>query len=143
MDVEQDEMQRLKQMLRDADFSNAETLASAEDSGWQRAYALAHVARALAKEKRIDEAYRVWAIAITEARTGENSISPQDSIDSSSVLWEIAEDMALADVANLADETASAIKNGWKRQRALQGLKEIAEGGKGSFYKIHNNLPIW
>jgi hypothetical protein len=102
---------------------------------WQKAEYLAQTARKLVLEGQLEEARSIWIEAVKVARKGENSLSPQDSIDSSSVLWEITEDMASAGEFREAGEIATAIKNERKRQNALHNIAEIANGKEGSFSK--------
>jgi ribosomal protein S7 len=102
---------------------------------WQRAESLAHTARKFISEGQLEKAKSIWDEAVEIARKGENSSSLQDSIDSSSVLWEISEDMASAGEFGLAEEIAVAIKNERKRQNALHNIAEIAEGKEDSFSK--------
>ena len=102
---------------------------------WQKAESLAQTARKLSSEGQRDEAKRIWAEAVETARKGEDSLSLQDSIDSSSVLWEIAEDMVSAGEFEIAGEIARVIKNERKRQKALHNIAEIADGKDGSFSK--------
>jgi DNA-binding transcriptional MerR regulator len=75
-----------------------------------------------------ENAERLRDLALSEARAGELSENPQDSIDSSSVLWELAEDLALAGRVGPAQEVAGSIRNLGKRQRAIAALEEIASG---------------
>jgi hypothetical protein len=128
--------------LKSGDYQSAESFAHSVEDEWQRAESLAHLARAMSSAGRLNEARRVWRVAIVVAQTGENSESMQKSLDSSSVLWEIAEDMALAGDIDDARHVAANIKNEHKRQRALSYVVEIASGGTGSFHKLRNNLPV-
>jgi hypothetical protein len=126
----------------DLQIKKANNLAAAQNKSlsiedeWQRAESLAQVARGLASAGQLDYARKIWREAIFVARAGECSRSPQESIGSSSVLWEIAEDMALAGEIECAERTATSIKNEHKRQRALHFVADIVKGGKGSFYKL-------
>ena len=102
---------------------------------WQRAESIARRARELVREGRLEAARSLWIEAVELARKGEKSSGPQDSLDSSSVLWEIAEDMASAGEFEAAGEIAAAIKNERKRQNALRFIADIADGKEGSFSK--------
>jgi hypothetical protein len=56
-------------------------------------------------------------------KSGPNdSTGLQDSIDSSSVLWEISEAIAVSGDFRLAEEVANCIKNSEKRQMALDAI---------------------
>jgi hypothetical protein len=142
-DEELDSYEVIKRLLEARDYQAAEQFAYSVSAGWQRGESLGEVARALIAAGELDQARRVWEEAIATARKGENDGDAQDSMDSSSVLWEIAEDIALAGEQERAKEVANAIKNEWKRDSALRGLRDIESGGKGSFYKIHNKEPLW
>jgi hypothetical protein len=127
--------------LKSDDYQTAESFAHSIKDEWQRAESLAQIARAMASTGRLNDARRVWREAIAVAQAGENSQNLQDSLDSCSVLWEIAEDMASEGDIDGARKVAMNIKNEHKRQRALSYVAEIAEGGRGSFYRLRNNLP--
>jgi hypothetical protein len=131
---DQDRDQIIDELLMAGDLQGAEAFAQAIKEEWQKAESLARVAKFLASVNQLNEARRIWADAVTTAKAGEDSESLQDSYDSSSVLWEIAEDMALAGEVEAANKIAIAIKNDGKRQRALQGLADIENGRKGYFY---------
>ena len=131
-----DRTQIIDNLLKAGDYEAAENFASSVEEEWQSAESLAQVARTLVSVNKLGDARRIWEKAITTAQAGENSDSSQDSLDSSSVLWEIAEDMALAGEMERACKVASQIKNGQKKEGALQELEDIANGGRGSFYKI-------
>jgi hypothetical protein len=132
---DQDRDQIIDELLKAGDLRGAEAFARTVEEEWQKAESLARVAKFLASVDKLSEAQRIWADAITTAKAGENSESPQDSHDSSSVLWEIAEDVALAGDVEVANKIAVAIRHDRKRQRALQCLADIENGSKGSFYK--------
>jgi hypothetical protein len=106
---------------------------------WQRDESLAETARKFISEGQLEKAKSIWDEAVEIARKGENGSSPQDSIDSSSVLWEISEDMFSAGEFGLAEEVAAAIKSERKRQNALQNIAQIADGKEGSFSKRRAN----
>ena len=141
-DEELDRCEVIKQLLDARDYQAAEQFACSVSAGWERGESLGEVARALVAAGELDQARRVREEAIKTAREGEINGDVQDSLDSSSVLWEIAEDLALIGELEGANEVADAIKNNWKRERALQGLKGIEGGGKGSWYKMHNNESL-
>src|ERR1041384_872224 len=93
---ELDRTEVIETLLRAGDYEAAEHFASSVEEDWQRAESLAQVARTLVSIGKLEDARRIWEKAIITAQVGENSPSSQDSMDSSSVLWEIAEDIALA-----------------------------------------------
>lgn len=102
---------------------------------WQKAELLVKSARNLFLEGRTKEAQTILSEAVEIARQGENSSSEQSSIDSSSLLWEIAEELAFTGEFEKAQEVAFNIKNQHKSQRAQHFVAEIAEGRKGSFIR--------
>ena len=94
-------------------------------SAWQKALALARIAQALSSFGEADQARRVWTDATAIARLGEASASRQDSVDSSSVLWEIAEGLAGAGELAAATAVARAIRTEGLRARALSGVETL------------------
>ena len=140
-DLDRDEV--VDRLLIAGDFLSAESFVNSIEELWQKAESLGRLARAYVASGQINQAKRLWEAAIAVARVGEGSQSPQDSIDSSSVLWEIAEDMASAGELQAAVDVASEIKNTGKRQRALEELRKIRNGEKGSFYRIRSHKLPW
>jgi hypothetical protein len=136
-----DRTEIIEGFLQSGDYQSAENLARVIEDECQRAKSLARIARVISFAGRLNDARRIWGEAITVAQAGENSHSSQASLDSSSVLWEIAEDLALAGEMDEARKLAASIRNEHQRQRALSYVEEIAQGGKGSFYKLRNNPP--
>ncbi len=100
---------------------------------WQKAQMLCRIALQLGRAGEIDQAKRIWDDAVSMARLGEASESPQDSLDSSSVLWEIAEALATVGEFQRAEEVADEIKSPGKRTRALAGVAAVANGESSSF----------
>jgi hypothetical protein len=132
----------INSLLRAHAYKAAEEFACSLPQAWQRAESLAQVTRALVSNGQTDEARRLWERAAIAAQHGERSQNAQDRIDSSSVLREIAEDMALAGEVKGANQAAMGIKHDLKRERALEGLADTAHGGKGFFHGIHTNQPL-
>ena len=141
-DKELDRDEIVGNYLNAGDYHRAEIFALSIESEWQKAESLTQVARAWVSAGRLDNARRVWKIAIGTAQACENSLSLQDSYDSSSVLWEIAEDMALEGEIEKARNLAAGIKNESKRERALHNVEEIAAGGQGSFYLLRHRSAL-
>jgi hypothetical protein len=137
-----DRSEIIEGFLKSDDYQSAECFARSIEDKWQRAESLAQLARVISSNGQLNEARRLWREAIAVAQAGENSQSMQDSLDSSSVLWEIAEDMALAGNIDAACNVAANIKSEHKRQRALSYVAEIASGGTGSFYRLRNTLSV-
>lgn len=77
-------------------------------------------------------ARRVWGIAIEVARIGEKSESPQDSLDSSSVLSEIAENIATFGDAEYARSVAKSVLHDYIRDRTIASVEQILKGEQGS-----------
>lgn len=128
MREEPDRAEVISRLLDGSDYQGAVIFARSVKEGWERGESLAQIARALVAAGRLAEARHIWAEAVETAKLGEKSGSSQDSIDSSSVLWELAEDVAKAGEVDAAYEIATKIKDAWKKQRALQSLEEITGG---------------
>lgn len=93
---------------------------------WQRAEALSRIAGGFAGADQHLDAQRVWDMAIAVARSGEQEQDIQESVDCSSVLWEIAEALAGSGEFAKAEDVAKAIKNSGKRDKAISGVQRIA-----------------
>jgi hypothetical protein len=128
MDDDADWGQALDTLLGAGDLGGAERFARSIKEPWQSAEALCRVAKLLAESGDRDRAAEVWGHAIRVARFGEESAHAQDSIDSSSVLWEIAADMAHAGQIEDAEGVARAIRNDGKRRRALDAVTKLRAG---------------
>ena len=130
MGTDDDEIDRcevVSQLLEAGDYQAAEEFALTVRAGWERGESLSVIARAFVANGDLDQAQRVWAEAIATARASEIAGDVQDSIDSSSVLWDIARDMALAGDTGQAFQVATGIKNDGKRKRAFETLAEIGK----------------
>jgi hypothetical protein len=114
-------------------FDGVEWVGWTTVTAWQKAAVLCHIALNLGRAGELDQAKRVWDDAVSLAQQGEANEHTQDSIDSSSVLWEIAEAMATVGEYQRADHVARAISNPGKAGRALAGIAAIARGGTSSF----------
>ncbi len=105
-------------------FDEAEKVALAENlAEWQQAELLHSIAKSLHRIKAFYKADEVWGKAIAVAQKGENSNS-QDSIDSSSVLAEIAENFAAEERIEKALSIAQNIKSIGKKERVLRQISE-------------------
>ncbi len=94
---------------------------------WQQAEILHKTAKSLRLIKASFKADEVWKKAIEIAQKGEESLNLQDSLDSSSVLAEIAENFAAEERFENALKTAQEIKNIGKRERVLLQISEYSE----------------
>jgi tetratricopeptide (TPR) repeat protein len=92
---------------------------------WQKAEILCRIAKWLAVVGEHDEAQRIWHEAITVAREGEQSYDIQDSLDCSSVLGEIAVELALSGDVEQSRIVARTIKSDPKRADASKALTRI------------------
>jgi tetratricopeptide (TPR) repeat protein len=106
-------------------LERAEESADRNDVLWQRAHLLNHIAQSFRKAGAYDRADQVWTKAVAIAKLGEASDSAQDSLDSSSVLWDIAAAIASEEDIDKALEIARDIKNPHKRNRAIETVNEI------------------
>jgi tetratricopeptide (TPR) repeat protein len=92
-----------------------------------RADALALVGDLLYQAGLKDEAYEVWDEAVAIARKGEAEPNAQHSLDSSSVLGQVAESLALVGDWVMAREIAHYIKSMYKRDRVFERLRTISD----------------
>ncbi len=99
-------------------------------AGWQKAELLHKVAKSLYEIKAIYRAEEVWQQAISVAQINENSENVQDSLDSSSVLAEIAETYGSNGKIDFAVNLARQIKNVGKRERAINNIAEFSRNIK-------------
>lgn len=97
---------------------------------WHKAEALAKIAQTFWTADERDSAREVWGAAVEVARAGERGDDPQDSVDCSSVLWEVSEYLALAGEFDEARSVAEAITHTWKRRRAVETVMRIADGDR-------------
>jgi tetratricopeptide (TPR) repeat protein len=105
-------------------FDEAERVALTENlAEWQQAELLHEAAKSLYQLKAIAKADEIWERAIQITQNGENS-NPQDSIDSSSVLAQVAVDFAAEDRIEKALSIAKKIKSIRKKERALHLISE-------------------
>lgn len=109
-------------------FSEAEHNSENENlSDWQKAELLHKLAKSLQNNKAIFKAEDVWKKAIFIAKQGQNSENPQDSIDCSGVLAEIAEDFASDGKIKQAFNIAQNIKSVGKKERAMKNISDQSE----------------
>ncbi|MGI8543028.1 MAG: hypothetical protein ACR2MD_06055 [Aridibacter sp.] len=109
-------------------FAEAEHNSESEHlADWQKAELLHKIANSLQKNNAIFRAEDVWKKAIVIAQKGETSENPQDSLDCSSVLAEIAADFASNEKIKKAFEIAQSIKNIGKKERAVNKISEYSE----------------
>lgn len=92
---------------------------------WQQAELLCRIANNFHKLELNSNAVEYFKRAIEIARKGESSQSPQLSVDSSSVLVEIAYSIALSGEVSWALEVAEAIKYSRKKENALRAINSI------------------
>lgn len=111
-------------------FDEAENAALTENlAEWQQAELLHKIAKSLYQIKAFYKAVEVWEKAIVIAQKGEDS-NPQDSIDSSSVLMEIAENFAAEERIEKALSIAQNIKSIGKKERVLRRIAEYSQNIK-------------
>lgn len=109
-------------------FSEAEYNSETENlSAWQQAELLHRIAKSLQKNNALVKAEKVWKKAVFIARHGEDSESPQNSVDCSSVLAEIAENFASKGEIKKAFEIAQNIKSVGKKDYAIKKISEHSE----------------
>lgn len=93
---------------------------------WQQAELLHKIAKSLKKHNAIFRAGEVWKKAILTARNGEKSENSPDTIDSSSVPAEIAEDFADSGKIKQAFGIAQNITNIGKKERTIKKISEYS-----------------
>lgn len=93
---------------------------------WQQAELLHEIAKSLKANNAIFRAEEVWKKAVFTAQIGEESDNPQDSLDSSSVLAEIAETFAADGKTKQAFDIVQTIKNVGKKERAIKKTSEYS-----------------
>ncbi len=109
-------------------FSEAEHTSENENlTAWQQAELLHKIAKSLQKNNAAFRAEEVWKKAVSIAQQGENSENPQDSLDCSSVLAEIAADFASNGKIKEAFEIAQNIKNIGKKEKAINKISEHSD----------------
>lgn len=111
-------------------FDEAEKVSSSENlSEWQQAELLHKIAKSLYQIRAFYKADEIWAKAIIAARRGENS-NPQDSLDASGVLGEIAEYLASKNKIEKALNIAQNVKSVGKKERVLRRIAEYSQNIK-------------
>ena len=104
-------------------FAEAEREAMSDSlTQWQRAELLLAIALSLYQTRAIFRADEIMERAVLIAQRGELSSDTQDSLDASSVLGEIALEIAKRGNTALALKTAETIQNMGKRDRILHKL---------------------
>lgn len=99
---------------------HSETLAN-----WQKAERLHQIAASLQKVKASIRADEVWEKAIKIAQQGESSADLQESLDSSSILSEIAESFVSEQKFEKATAIAQRLKN--KKEHTLQLIEKHSQ----------------
>jgi tetratricopeptide (TPR) repeat protein len=116
-------------------LNEAAALARSVNPRWQQAELLSLIAKTLARVGESERSFLLWGEATKVALEDEASPSSQDRIDAASVLWEIAESIALVGSSEMATEVAKSIRTEGKRRHALEGVERIKRGGPPSqFY---------
>jgi hypothetical protein len=120
------------ELLREADGA----LDRGAPGGWQKPEELTRLARVYWAAGEQQRAERLWEEAVRLARAVEGGADRQDSLDSSSVLWEIAASVAEAGHLGWAQEIAHRIANPGARQRAIETIARISSGDQAAFQAI-------
>jgi len=93
------------------------------ETSWQQAESFLAISRAYWTGGRLDEEYEMMTRAAHVAREGEKKDGPQDSIDASSVLKEIAQLLCSRGRRKEAIATAKRIKNPIQRRLAVKRVR--------------------
>jgi tetratricopeptide (TPR) repeat protein len=99
-------------------------------SKWQQAELLNQIANSLSRWNAKIKADEVRSRAASVAKEGQLSSDVQDSLDSSSVLAEIAENLAVEDRIEDALRLAETITNLSKRERVVKRISQYASNIK-------------
>jgi hypothetical protein len=92
-------------------------------AGWEKAECLNRIASIYHRLGDENEALAVWEPAIEAGLAGQQSENRQDSLDASSVLADVALNLARTSKHDLALQTAHAIKNEYKKEQTLKALQ--------------------
>ncbi len=110
-------------------FDEAEKVLIEDIAEWQQAELLHKIAKSLRQINAIFKSDEIWEKAIAVAQKGENS-NLQDSLDSSSVLAEIAEHFANEGRIENALDIAQNIQNIGKKESVLRRIAEHLQNVK-------------
>ncbi len=109
-------------------FAEAEHTSESEKlDEWQKAELLHKISKSLRKHNAVFKAEKIREKAVQFARKGEVSGDAQESVDCSSVLAEIAENVASDGEFIKAFEIAQNIKSIGKKERAIKKISELSE----------------
>jgi tetratricopeptide (TPR) repeat protein len=108
-------------------FEEAEKEIKTVETLWQQAELLLKIAKSLRTMGATYKANEILEKAVAVAQNGENSASRQNSLDSSSVLSEIAENISLTGKIERAVNIAQNIKNIGTRERTLKNISSYSE----------------
>lgn len=104
-------------------LKEAEASVSQAGELWQQAEMLTHIAQSIFSVGERSESLRILEKAVLIAQLGEQSTDCQESVDSSSVLWEISQILSQIGEDNRAYDIAVSIKSPGKREKAIQSLR--------------------
>ncbi len=133
--IEFDYWHKFESALKKGDLFSAERYARKLDFGFQIAESLTAIARKHFEFGEHDKAFELLTESVDFARADEDSESLQNSLDGSSVLWEITEEFALSGNIEKAKSICESIKDEMKRNRSVENLAKIAKGEKGDFQR--------
>jgi tetratricopeptide (TPR) repeat protein len=108
-------------------LNEASSTARTNGSEWQRAEALSKIATHLVELGQRARAISLLREAVPIAKLGEEQGDLQDSLDSASVIHELAEKLALAGEYEEAREAANSIKHAFRRERAARVVQAVID----------------
>jgi tetratricopeptide (TPR) repeat protein len=108
-------------------LNEAISTARTNGSEWQRAEALSKLATHLIELRQSAQAISLLREAVPIAQLGEEQGALQDSLDSASVIQELAEKLALAGEYEEAQDVANSIKHAVRRGRAARAVQIIID----------------
>jgi tetratricopeptide (TPR) repeat protein len=106
-------------------LEKATPIARSTGMEWQRAASLSKLAKHYANIGQVETAIHLWEEAIGIAQAGEQAGEKQDEVDASSVLWEIAEELALLGQWAYAKRVANDIRSPGMRERAITRIETM------------------
>jgi len=109
-------------------INEAISIARTNGSEWQRAEALSKIATHLVELGQRAQAISLLREAVPIAQLGEDQGDVQDSLDSASVIRELAEKLALASEYEQAQQVANSIKHEFRRELAAHRVQAIIDG---------------
>ncbi len=114
--------------LRNLSLAESAVLAGTTPCVWRKADVLAKIGRTLLEVGEKERASNLWEHAAEVARLGEATETGHETVNCSSVLWQIAEYLAIMGDLEKAKSRAENIKGNSKRAQAIDTVTRSASG---------------